>query len=148
MERAHRLALGERMQIAAREVAALAAAALALPEVDVGPAGLDDPEASPPPAWPGMGPAEHYWTIVDAYAREDAGPSTGTLSNDLVDIYLDVKRGLRMYERGDDEGEREAAWIWRVSFTAHWGRCAAQALAALQQAIARLSPLGPSALGR
>ncbi|MBK9385577.1 MAG: DUF5063 domain-containing protein [Planctomycetes bacterium] len=73
-----------------------------------------------------------YWMLFDRYA--DEAPVAGELSDDLLDIYVDVSRGLAL---GRSPATRAAAlWEWRFHFDMHWGAHAVQALNALHHACA------------
>lgn len=61
-------------------------------------------------------PFNHYREIFDPFEIEE--PLTGSLVDDLADIYGDLMQGLWLHEHGHREA---AAWQWRFSFDAHWG---------------------------
>ena len=48
------------------------------------------------------------------------------LSDDLVDVYVEVFMGLSLLKHGSSLGE--AAWVWRFGFWGHWGEHAVEAL--------------------
>ncbi len=64
-------------------------------------------------------PVNGYWDIFDTLELEPKPPVYNLLSDDLADIYGDVKEGLLLYERGFVV---EAVWQWRFTFSTHWGR--------------------------
>ena len=53
----------------------------------------------------------------------------GSLSDDIADIYRDLRDGFVPHASGD---LGEAVWNWRTDFDSHWARHAAHALYALQ----------------
>ncbi len=57
-----------------------------------------------------------YWLELD---RRDKGAEemTGSLADDLTDIYCELKSGLRLYEQDPDS----AAAAWTQGFEIHWG---------------------------
>lgn len=66
---------------------------------------------------------------------------TGSLADDLADIYRDIVSGLRAYELGNRAG---AVWEWSFGLHSHWGAHATSAIRALhwwlcENAIDRLS---------
>jgi hypothetical protein len=61
---------------------------------------------------------EHFDSVVD-----------GSLSDDIADVYRDLRNGFLSYDSGDVD---EAVWNWRTEFESHWGRHAAHAIYALQ----------------
>jgi hypothetical protein len=42
------------------------------------------------------------------------------LSDDLADIYRDLKNGLNFFNRGE-EGIQKAIWEWKFNYEHHWG---------------------------
>lgn len=127
--RAGEMPLVQRKNMAREQLLRLYAAAISLPElpaagdVEAG----DNPER--PTNWQGFGDDELYWEVFDPY-REEA-PVCGSLSDDLLDIYFDVYRGLALW---DDGHHVEAIWEWWFSRDHHWGDHAVDALRALHTA--------------
>ncbi|MCK6439876.1 MAG: DUF5063 domain-containing protein [Planctomycetes bacterium] len=72
-----------------------------------------------------------YWVSLDPlkFDSEKVETGCGSLFDDLLDIYRDVKQGILMYEHGCDP--RNAYWEWAFGFQSHWGRHAAEAIFAL-----------------
>lgn len=126
---APKLPLGERMADARRYLLALYTAALSLPSVE--PTDDAKPGASPEPpsGWQGFEKFETYWEVFDPYKLDE--PVAGSLSDDLLDVYRDVRRGLALWESRHDAS---AIWEWRFLFKAHWGEHAVDALRALHRA--------------
>jgi hypothetical protein len=80
-----------------------------------------------------------YAEVYEPYAspaKEDL--VTTHLADDLTDIYRDLRDGLTEWRRGQLDA---AIWNWRLSFTAHWGSHAIDALRALHT-LASLYDLG------
>lgn len=70
-----------------------------------------------------------YYSLVFApYDIDNPDPVRGDLSDDLIDTYIDLQRGLAKHRRGDVQS---AAWEWQFNFAAHWGRHALDATRAL-----------------
>jgi hypothetical protein len=61
---------------------------------------------------------ELYWDIFDPLQIEPEEPCANSLLDDVCDIYVDLTRGLRLFDAGD---AAEALWYWRFFFWAHWG---------------------------
>ena len=61
-------------------------------------------------------PVQLYWDIFNPL--EEESPVLNSLSDDLADIYRDIKEGLILYNRGMII---EAVWEWRFNFQIHWG---------------------------
>ena len=58
----------------------------------------------------------------------DSPEVTGSLADDIADVYRDLRTGLRKWQRGESGG---ALWEWRFNFEAHWGQHADDALRAI-----------------
>ena len=72
-----------------------------------------------------LGELDLYWEVFDPTALGDDDPMTATLSDDLADIYRDLRRGLGL--PGSPLPSR-AVWDWRFDFESHWGHHAIDAL--------------------
>lgn len=112
----------------ARLLVRLIAEALELPSVEPTGASLS-PRVDPPDlSWPDTFP-DLYWDVFHPTTLEDKKPaSIGSLTDDLLDIYLDVKSPLLRWRTGD---HNDAVWEWRFSFWSHWHRHASSALKVL-----------------
>lgn len=64
-----------------------------------------------------LGPFDDYWSESDLEAGD--GLKTGSLADDITDIYFDLKRGLSLYLAGL-EHESEALALWVYSHRVHW----------------------------
>jgi hypothetical protein len=107
-------------------------AAVELPHVEPPSGSAEPPSPEPPEGWAGFEKLDIYWEVFDPY--ELAEPVAGSLSDDILDVYRDVLRGLRQWEGGDYAA---AVWGWRFSFESHWGDHAVDALRALHRACGR-----------
>ncbi len=130
------------------------AAAVRLPEIE--PSDADSPVSITQEQWRACyqrigrltGPwAGYYWEASYPFAIDEAAASVGLgdLSDDLADIWRDLKDGLLALEAGMSIDD--VHWEWRHSYWAHWGHHAAGAMRAL---LLRLSDRGnppPPALG-
>lgn len=113
-------------------LADLYANGLLLPEVDA-PESPEEPEVQQPSDWPGFGERDMYLEVFDPYV-EDA-PVRGSLSDDVLDIYRDVRAGLDLLDDGHVDG---AVWHWRFTLRIHWGAHAVDAMRALQRLLTEL----------
>jgi hypothetical protein len=134
IEHAAELHLAKRLATARMHVVSLYEAALALPAVEPPPGVEAGPSPDRPPGWEGFGVLDFYWEIFDPYEEDEL--VGGALSDDLLDIYADVRRGLDLWDR--DIPKEAAIWEWRFHFEAHWGDHAVDALRALHRACARV----------
>lgn len=133
VETAAALSLTDRLVQAREHLLVLYRAGSHLPEVEA-PDGFDAERSDAPPAgWPGLGEHEQYWEVFDPYVAD--GLVSPSLSDDILDVYADVIRGLRLW---DLDVPREAAiWEWRFHYECHWGDHAIDALRALHRACRR-----------
>ncbi|MFK8002427.1 MAG: DUF5063 domain-containing protein [Polyangiales bacterium] len=126
--------LAERFRDAARHLSALYAAALELPEVEPD-ADETEPAVAVPESWPGFGDAELYWEVFDPYEDEERVAST--LSDDVLDVYSDIKRGLLHWQA---RRRLDAIWSWKFHFECHWGDHAVDGMRVIHRALRRLPP--------
>ncbi len=64
-----------------------------------------------------LGALDEYWSEGDLEAGD--GLKTGSLADDITDVYFDLKRGLSLYLSGRDY-ERQAIELWLYSYHVHW----------------------------
>jgi len=64
-------------------------------------------------------PIKGYWTIFDPTKDKENDAVFAELSDDLADIYQDIKYGLVLFDAGHFS---EAVWEWKFNFKIHWGR--------------------------
>jgi hypothetical protein len=60
---------------------------------------------------------DSYWLEFDS-GSEGADAMTGSLADDLTDIYCELKQGLLLYELDPDD----AMALWSSGYERHWGR--------------------------
>lgn len=63
-------------------------------------------------------PVDGYWDVFYPLELEKEEPIFNMLSDDLSDIYRDLKDGLVLYKKGKIT---EAVWEWKLHFDIHWG---------------------------
>jgi hypothetical protein len=73
---------------------------------------------------------DQYWEVFEPFAENKPDPIHGSISDDLTDIWCDVKRGLSMFDSGKPNCVKDAVWHWRFSFGSHWGHHVAGAIRA------------------
>jgi hypothetical protein len=118
-------------------------AALRLPRVS--PSGYrdDDDEESDDERWWAvreelvelLGSADLYLGVYDP-AEPKGQAMSWSLTEDLADIYRDVKEGLDLAEKRAAASPAYVVWAWRFDWEHHWGR---HALGALQALYAQLT---------
>ena len=65
-----------------------------------------------------LGDLDGYWMEYDV--TPDRQEMSGSLADDLTDIYCELKHGLTRLERYDDA--RRTLGGWRTGFCKHWGQ--------------------------
>ena len=95
-------------------------------------------------------PFNHYAEVFDPFIDPPEEPVTGSLADDIGDIFRDVVGGLREYRAGR---RATAIWEWGFLFRHHWGDHATGAIRALHSWLAanapdRLSPHYPATVAR
>ena len=75
-----------------------------------------------------LGARDLYLEMFAAYDFTTWEPVTGSLSDDLSDIYLDLSHGLALWRAGE---EHTALWEWHFGFVFHWGEHLTSALRAI-----------------
>lgn len=63
-----------------------------------------------------LGDRDSYWLEFDS--PDDFHAMTGSLADDLTDIYCELKHGLRMVDKDPTRSVR----AWREGFVCHWGQ--------------------------
>jgi hypothetical protein len=64
--------------------------------------------------------SDHYFMIFDPF-EETPEPVVGSLSDDLSDIWRDLKEGLLHLDEGGENAVANAVWTWRFGLESHWG---------------------------
>ena len=75
-----------------------------------------------------LGARNYYREIFDPYEPVSEKEVTGSLADDLADIYRDLLSGCRKWSRGERTG---AHWEWRFGLESHWGEHATGAIRAI-----------------
>ncbi len=75
-----------------------------------------------------LGPQNFYREVFDPYAPLADAEVTGSLADDIADIYRHIRDGLERWRAGD---AGNALFEWRFSFEIHWAEHATGALRAL-----------------
>jgi len=68
-----------------------------------------------------LGDRDLYWLEYDHpfEPNMEGEHRTGSLADDLTDIYFELKRGLNMLEAANQD---EVAHVWELGFQQHWGQ--------------------------
>lgn len=71
-----------------------------------------------------LGDLDEYWDIFDPTQKEE--PIRCSLSQDIADIYLDLREALKIQTSGASLDDIH--FDWRFAFRSHWARHATSAL--------------------
>ncbi len=66
-----------------------------------------------------LGTHNLYREIFDPYTNKD--PNETSLSNDLAEIWHDIKPALLLFQLRDETAKRHAVHKWAISVRIHWG---------------------------
>lgn len=82
-----------------------------------------------------LGTADDYLEVFDEKIKDTEGPVTSSISENLTDIYQDIKDFLLLYQTGTDEVMNDAIWECRLNFENLWGQKLVNALRAIHRFI-------------
>jgi hypothetical protein len=132
IEEAAGLSIPDRMLQSRQHLLELCSVAVGLPSVEP-PEGTKVARSPDRPTnWSGFGAFENYWEVFDPYDLQE--PVAGSLSDDLLDVYRDLRRGLTLWDAKQDAA---AVWDWKFHYDVHWGGHSVNALRALHRACSR-----------
>ncbi|AKV04486.1 hypothetical protein AKJ09_11149 [Labilithrix luteola] len=134
MLEAPKLSVPERLATARARLLELYAAGARLPDAVPDPH-REAPRFTAPEGWTPLDEYDFYWTAFDAFDPESSEAIVGSLDDDLVETYQDVREGLWHWERGEFA---DAVWQWRFGFLSHWGAHAVEALRAIHHALEKV----------
>jgi hypothetical protein len=72
--------------------------------------------------WHKLGTADEYLEVFDEKIKDTEGPVTSSISENLTDIYQDIKDFLLLYQTGTAEVMNDAIWECRLNFETLWGQ--------------------------
>lgn len=76
-----------------------------------------------------LGPHDQYCEIYDPIKKDVEAAVVSSLSDDLADIWRDLKNGLMHWD--SVSGSTDIVWEWHFSFHGHWSDHAVDALRAI-----------------
>jgi hypothetical protein len=92
-----------------------------------------------------FGAADEYPEIFDNRTTENDGPVLESISENLADIYQDVKDFLLLYQTGTAEVMNDAVWECRMNFENIWGQKLVNSLRAIHRFIYSGEEIGSAA---
>jgi len=82
-----------------------------------------------------FGTADDFLEVFDEKMTESEKPVISSLSENLTDIYQDLKNFLLLYQTGTVEVMNDAVWECRQNFENYWGQKLANSLRAIHKFI-------------
>lgn len=82
-----------------------------------------------------FGSADDYLEVFDEKIKESEGPVVSSLSENMADIYQDLKDFLLLYQTGTREVMNDAVWECRQNFENFWGQKLTNSLRAIHKFI-------------
>ena len=82
-----------------------------------------------------FGTADDYLEVFDEKMKESEGPVPSSISENISDIYQDVKDFLLLYQTGTTEVMNDAIWECRNNFESFWGQKLVNSMRAIHKFI-------------
>jgi len=82
-----------------------------------------------------FGTADDYLEVFDEKTIDTEGPVLSTISENMADIYQDIKDFLLLYQTGTSEVMNDAVWECRMNFENFWGQTLVNSLRAIHKFI-------------
>lgn len=82
-----------------------------------------------------FGTADDYLEVPDEKLNESEGPVLSGISENMADIYQDIKDFLLLYQTGTVEVMNDAVWECRMNFEDFWGQMLVNSLRAIHKYI-------------
>ena len=82
-----------------------------------------------------FGTANDYLEVFDEKINESEGPVVSVISENMADIYQDMKDFLLLYQTGTGEVMNDAVWECRMNFENFWGQKLVNSMRAIHKFI-------------
>jgi hypothetical protein len=82
-----------------------------------------------------FGTANDFLEVFDERISDSEGPVISQISENMADIYQDIKDFLLLYQTGTSEVMNDAVWECRTNFESFWGQKLLNALRAIHKFI-------------
>jgi hypothetical protein len=82
-----------------------------------------------------LGTADDYLDVFDAKINDSEGPVLSSISENMTDIYQDMKDFLLLYQTGTAEIMNDAVWECRLNFENYWGQKLVNSMRAIHKFI-------------
>jgi hypothetical protein len=80
-----------------------------------------------------FGTADDYLEVFDEKINESDSPVISSISENMADIYQDLKDFLLLYQTGTKEVMNDAVWECRLNFENFWGQKLTNSLRAIHK---------------
>jgi len=80
-----------------------------------------------------FGTADDYLEVFDEKVNDAEGPVVSSISENMADIYQDLKDYLLLYETGTNDVMNDAVWECRLNFENIWGQKLTNSLRAIHR---------------
>lgn len=82
-----------------------------------------------------FGTADDFPEVFDDKSNETDGPVISSISENMADIYQDIKDFLLLYQTGTEEVMNDALWECRMNFENFWGQKLVNSMRAIHKFI-------------
>jgi hypothetical protein len=82
-----------------------------------------------------FGTADDYLEVFDERAKDSEGPVISSVSENMTDIYQDMKDFLLLYQTGTSEVMNDAVWECRLNYETFWGQKLVNSMRAIHKFI-------------
>ena len=82
-----------------------------------------------------FGTANDYLEVFDEKINDSEGPVVASISEDMADIYQDIKDFLLLYQTGTGEVMNDSVWECRMNFENFWGQKLVNSMRAIHKFI-------------
>jgi len=80
-----------------------------------------------------FGTADDYLEVFDEKMKDSEGPVISSISENMADIYQDMKDFLLLYQTGTSEVMNDAVWACRLNYETFWGQKLVNSLRAIHK---------------
>jgi hypothetical protein len=82
-----------------------------------------------------FGTANDYLEVFDEKTNESGEPALASISENLADIYQDIKDFLLLYQTGTSDVMNDAVWECKLNFESFWGQKLVNSMRAIHKFI-------------
>ncbi len=82
-----------------------------------------------------FGTADDYLEVFDEKMKDSEGPVISSISENMADIYQDLKDFLLLYQTGTNEVMNDAVWECRLNYETFWGQKLVNSMRAIHKFI-------------